>query len=100
MAELLDSDCERECSRDSRLDLRHGADSGGLHRVRRASGACIRRRSATDRATLLHEFCFAEVCEANLESRPLPPCRCAGGIPAPCHLNALSAMTYPRLCPT
>src|SRR3984893_17428347 len=80
MAELLGSDCERECSRDSRLNLRHGADSGSLHRVRRASGACIRRRSATERAALLHEFGVAEVGEANLESRPRPTWRCAGAL--------------------
>src|ERR1700730_10057131 len=95
MAELLGSDCERECSRDSRLDLRHGADSGRLHRVRRASGACIRRRSATERAALLHEFGIAEVGEANLESRPRPTWRCAGAIQAAFHPKAIAAMRWP-----
>src|SRR5712692_5999654 len=80
MAELLGSDCERKCPRDSRFDLRHGADGGGLHRVRRASGTCIRRRPATDRAALLHEFGVIEVCETSLESRLAPKRRRAGGI--------------------
>ena len=100
MAQLLGSDCARECSRDSRLDLRHGADSGGLHRVRRASGACIRRRSATDRAALLHEFGIAEVGEANLESRPRPTWRCVGPIPAALHLGYcgnVMAVHWPNL---
>src|ERR1700730_15790820 len=82
MAELLGCECEREGGRDSRLDLRHGADSGGLHRVRRASGACIRRRPATDWAALLHEFGIAEAGEADLESRPRPTWRCAGRMQA------------------
>ena len=69
MAELLGADRVRECAVDPRHLDWHGAGCGGMHGMRCAFGARVRRWSATDGAAVLHEFGVTAVCEGGVGAR-------------------------------
>src|SRR5215469_16437205 len=61
MAELLETDRAREYRHARRPFTVYGAYRGSVRSMRRAPRACFRRRSATNRTTLLHELGSIEV---------------------------------------
>src|SRR6266446_2409587 len=61
LAELLEADRAPEYRQAGRPFTVHGTHGGAVPALRCAPGARLRRRSATDRATLLHELGGVEV---------------------------------------